>query len=55
MWSHVAVLVGVLGAHGTESAAVAEQGCRAIANLAYGNAANAAALVSAGACEGEWV
>ena len=53
MWSHVAVLVGVLRAHGTESAAVAEAGSGAIRNLAVGNAANATALVSAGACEGD--
>ena len=53
MWSHVAVLVGVLRAHGTESAEVAEEGFWAIWNLAVGNAANATALVAAGACEGE--
>ena len=49
----MAVLVDVLGAHGWQSAAVAEPGCRAIRNLAVGNAAIATALVSAGACEGE--
>ena len=53
MWSHVAVLVDVLRAHGTESAAVAEEGSGAIQNLAYGDAAIATALVFAGACEGE--
>ena len=53
MWSHVAVLVGVLRAHGTESAELAEEGCGAVRNLAYWNAANATALVVAGACEGE--
>ncbi len=52
MWSHVAVLVGVLGAHGTKSAGVAEEGCSAIGSLAADDA-NATALVSAGACEGE--
>ena len=52
MWSHVVVLVGVLGAHGTKTAAVAEQGCWAIRNLAT-DAANATALVSAGASKGE--
>ena len=51
--SFVEVLVDVLRAHGTESAAVAEQGCTAIDNLAYWNAAIATALVAAGACEGE--
>ena len=46
-------MVGVLRAHGTKSAAVAEQGCWVISNLAVGNAANVLVLVAAGACEGE--
>ena len=53
MCLHVAVLVDVLRAHGTESAGMAEQGCRAIARLALKDAANRTALVAAGACEGE--
>ena len=45
-------MVGVLGAHGRKTAAVAEQGCWAVRNLATDDA-NATALVSAGACKGE--
>ena len=51
---HVSVVIDTLRAHGTMSAAaVAEEGCWAIAFLALGNAANCAALGAAGACECE--
>ena len=53
MCSLIAVLIDVLRAHGTESAAVADWGCGAIGKLAVKDDANATALVAAGACEGE--
>ena len=52
---HLAVLVAVLQAYGIKSAEIAEQGCRAMVNLAVGNAAHATALIAAGACEGECI
>ena len=48
----IAVVVVVLEAYGMESAAVAEEGCRAMGNLAA-DSANNTALESAGACECE--
>ena len=52
-WFYVSVLVDVLKAHGKESAAVAEQGYRAIWFLASGSPANRTAFGVVGACDGE--
>ena len=46
------MLIDVLRAHGTESAAVAEQGCGALKILAL-REVNDTALVAAGARQGE--
>ena len=50
-----AVLAAVLRSHGEASAAVAEQGFRAIRTLSAGNTANKTRLGEAGACEGVWI
>ena len=51
----VSVVVQVLRDQGSQSAAVAEQGFRAIANMCGSSEANETRLGDAGACEGEVV
>ena len=50
--SDLAVVAAVLGVHGSQSAAVAEQACGAIGNLAV-HANNSTLLGAAGVCESE--
>ena len=51
----VSVVVQVLRDQGSQSAAVAEQGFRAIANMCGSSEANETRLGDAGACKGEVV